>query len=83
MSDVPAVPSLRRLRDEAKRRHRSGEFATLARAQYAIAAAHGFTSWPALKIYAETQAADADFVDAQLAMIRLALLVGHRIEFAG
>ena len=59
MSDVPAVPSLRRLRDEAKRRHRSGEFATLARAQYAIAAAHGFTSWPALKIYAETQAADA------------------------
>jgi ankyrin repeat protein len=59
VSDVPAVPSLRRLRDEAKRRHRSGEFAMLARAQYAIAAAHGFTSWPALKIYAETQAADA------------------------
>jgi ankyrin repeat protein len=59
VSDVPAVPSLRRLRDEAKRRRRSGEFATLAQAQYAIATAHGFTSWPALKIYAETQAADA------------------------
>ena len=59
MSDIPAVPSLRRLRDEAKRRRRSGEFATLAQAQYAIATAHGFTSWPALKIYAETRAADA------------------------
>jgi ankyrin repeat protein len=59
VSDTPAVPSLRRLRDEAKRRRRSGEFATLAQAQYAIAAAHGFTSWPALKVYAETRAADA------------------------
>jgi ankyrin repeat protein len=59
VSDIPAVPSLRRLRDEAKRRRRSGEFATLSQAQYAIATAHGFTSWPALKIYAETQAADA------------------------
>jgi hypothetical protein len=53
------LPSMRRLRDEAKERRRSGEFATLAQAQYAIATAHGFTSWPALKIYAETRAADA------------------------
>jgi ankyrin repeat protein len=59
VSAISEVPSLRRLRDEAKRRRRSGEFATLAQAQYSIATAHGFTSWPALKIYAETQAADA------------------------
>jgi hypothetical protein len=65
MPDIP-LPSLRRLRDEAKRRRRSGEFATLAQAQYAIAAAHGFTSWPALKIYAETQAADASARSALL-----------------
>jgi hypothetical protein len=56
---VSDIPSLRRLRDEAKRRRRAGEFATLARAQHAIAAERGFTSWPALKIYAETRAADA------------------------
>jgi ankyrin repeat protein len=50
---LPARPDLGRLRDEAKRRQRSGEFPTLALAQVALAREHGFASWPRLKFHVE------------------------------
>jgi len=56
MSDprsLPPRPDLRRLRDEAKRRRRSGEFPTLARAQLAVAREFGFASWPRLRFQVE------------------------------
>jgi len=46
---LPARPSLRYLRLEAKRRLAAGEFATLHDAQTAIAREHGQPSWAALK----------------------------------
>ena len=54
----PVLPDLRRLRDEAKRRKRAGEFDTLAAAQFAIAREHDFSSWPRLKTFVETRALD-------------------------
>jgi ankyrin repeat protein len=56
--ELPARPVLRRLRDEAKSRKRSGEFATLAEAQYTVAREYGFASWPRLKIFVQTRSAD-------------------------
>jgi CubicO group peptidase (beta-lactamase class C family) len=46
---LPARPSLRFLRLEAKRRLAAGEFATLHEAQAAIAWEHGLPSWAGLK----------------------------------
>jgi CubicO group peptidase (beta-lactamase class C family) len=46
---LPARPSLRYLKTEAKRRLAAGEFATLHDAQTAIAREHGQPSWAALK----------------------------------
>lgn len=46
---VPPLPSLRRLRLEAKRRVREGEFAALHQAQLIIAREHGTSSWAGLK----------------------------------
>jgi CubicO group peptidase (beta-lactamase class C family) len=46
---LPARPSLRHLKLEAKRRLAAGEFATLHDAQAAIAREHGLPSWAALK----------------------------------
>lgn len=46
---LPDRPVLRFLKDEAKRRIKKGEFATLAKAQLAIAREHGFASWSRLK----------------------------------
>jgi hypothetical protein len=46
---LPARPSLRFLRLEAKRRLAAGEFPTLHEAQAAIAWEHGLPSWAALK----------------------------------
>jgi Beta-lactamase len=46
---LPARPSLRHLKLEAKRRLAAGEFATLHDAQTAIAREHGLPSWPRLK----------------------------------
>ncbi|MEQ7126797.1 ankyrin repeat domain-containing protein [Actinopolymorpha sp. B11F2] len=57
---LPPRPDLRRLRDEAKKRRRDGEFAQLAEAQLAVAREHGFASWPRLKTYVETRALDLD-----------------------
>jgi hypothetical protein len=42
---LPARPSLRHLKLEAKRRLASGEFVTLHDAQSAIAREHGLSSW--------------------------------------
>ncbi len=46
---LPARPSLRHLKLEAKRRLAAGEFATLHDAQAAIAREHGLPAWAALK----------------------------------
>ena len=46
---LPARPSLRHLKLEAKRRLAAGEFATLNDAQAAIAREHGLPSWARLK----------------------------------
>ena len=50
---LPARPDLRRLRDEAKARRRSGEFPSLALAHLAIAREYGFVSWPRLKLHVD------------------------------
>src|SRR5262245_50822403 len=55
---LPSRPELRRLRDEAKSRRRSGEFTTLAAAQYAIAREYGFASWARLKTQVEMSTLD-------------------------
>jgi hypothetical protein len=49
MRSLPAQPSLRHLKLEAKRRLAAGEFATLHDAQAAIAREHGLPSWARLK----------------------------------
>jgi hypothetical protein len=46
---LPARPSLRHLKLEAKRRLAAGEFATLHDAQAALAREHGLPGWTALK----------------------------------
>jgi D-alanyl-D-alanine carboxypeptidase len=46
---LPAHPSLRHLKIEAKHRHLAGEFATLHDAQAAIAREHALPGWAALK----------------------------------
>lgn len=56
---LPPRPDLRHLRDEAKRRRKSGEFSTLALAQLAIAREYGFRSWPRLKFHIEAVTLDA------------------------
>ncbi|MGH3612953.1 MAG: hypothetical protein ACRDRK_10240 [Pseudonocardia sp.] len=55
---LPARPDPRFLKDEAKRRRRSGEFGSLGRAQFAIAREHGFRSWPALSAFIQTRRLD-------------------------
>ena len=61
---LPARPSLRHLKLEAKRRLAAGEFATLHDAQAAIAREHGLPSWARLK-QACAQAVTAQAVTAQ------------------
>jgi ankyrin repeat protein len=56
---LPPRPDLRHLRDEAKRRRKTGEFPSLALAQLAIAREHGFRSWPRLKFHVEALTLDA------------------------
>lgn len=55
---LPARADLRFLKDEAKRRHASREFASLSAAQFALAREHGFVSWPRLKQFLETRQLD-------------------------
>jgi ankyrin repeat protein len=56
---LPARPDLRRLRDEAKRRRKAGEFPSLALAQLAVAREYGFVSWPRLKFHVLAVTLDA------------------------
>ena len=56
---LPPRPDLRRLRDEAKRRRKAGEFSSIALAQLAIAREYGFRSWPRLKFHVEALTLDA------------------------
>jgi ankyrin repeat protein len=50
---LPQRPNLRHLRDEARRRRKSGEFPSFALAQLALAREYGFRSWPRLKFHVE------------------------------
>jgi ankyrin repeat protein len=50
---LPSRPDLRRLREEAKRRRKQGEFPSIALAQLAVAREYGFRSWPRLKFHVE------------------------------
>jgi ankyrin repeat protein len=50
---------MRHLRDEARRRRKAGEFASIALAQLAVAREHGFQSWPRLKFHVEAVTLDA------------------------
>ncbi|MGA3363241.1 MAG: hypothetical protein ABSD82_14590 [Solirubrobacteraceae bacterium] len=50
---LPSRPDLRRLREEAKRRRKAGEFPSIALAQLALAREYGFRSWPRLKFHVE------------------------------
>jgi len=54
---LPGLASLRYLKVAAKRRHASGEFATLHAAQLAVAREHGQPSWAALRRAVEAQRA--------------------------
>jgi ankyrin repeat protein len=65
---LPPHPDLRHLRDEAKRRRKSGEFGSLALAHLAIAREYGFRSWPRLKFHVEAVTLDA--VDRAEALIK-------------
>ncbi len=65
---LPPRPDLRWLRDQAKARRRSGEFASLALAHLAIAREYGFVSWPRLKAHVDALTLDA----AQRAVILVA-----------
>ena len=56
---LPSRPDLRRLRDEAKRRRKAGEFPSIALAQLAVAREYGFRSWPRLKFHVEAVTLDA------------------------
>jgi ankyrin repeat protein len=56
---LPPRPDLRHLRDEAKRRRKTGEFPSIALAQVAIAREYGFRSWPRLKFHVEALTLDA------------------------
>ncbi|OPG01363.1 hypothetical protein B1R27_37365 [Streptomyces sp. GKU 895] len=53
---LPDRPNLRYLKNEAKRRLRSGEFTTLHEAQLTVAREHGAPSWAALKRLVEDRA---------------------------
>jgi ankyrin repeat protein len=51
---LPARPSLRHLKDQAKDLHRAGHSDSLAKAQFQLAREYGFTSWPKLKAHVES-----------------------------
>jgi hypothetical protein len=55
---LPSRPDLRHLREEAKRRRKAGEFASIAIAQLAVAHEYGFRSWPRLKFHVEALTLD-------------------------
>jgi CubicO group peptidase (beta-lactamase class C family) len=63
---LPAQPSLRYLKIEAKRRLSAGEFETLHDAQLSIAREHGFSSWSALRQVIQAQAGPGGYASAQL-----------------
>ncbi len=60
---LPARPSLRHLKLEAKHRHAAGEFASLHDAQTAIGREHGLPGWAALKRACDLLASGTDAED--------------------
>ena len=77
---LPPRPHLDRLKDEARRRQRDGEFADRAAALFAIAREHGFASWPSLKAHVEALRIDAD---ERLAALLDALVPRPRTDHRG
>ncbi len=53
LGPLPDKPSLDQLRKQAKELKASGKCATLSEAQFALAKAYGFPSWPKLKLHCE------------------------------
>jgi len=51
---LPANPDLRHLKNQARDLQKSGDAATLAQAQFAIARRYGFASWPKLKAHVDS-----------------------------
>jgi ankyrin repeat protein len=51
---LPERPNLRHLKDEAKALVKTGEAASLAKAQFQIARLYGFASWPKLKAHVDS-----------------------------
>jgi ankyrin repeat protein len=51
---LPDHPDLRHLRDQAKDLFRSGQAASLTKAQFQVARQYGFASWPKLKAHVES-----------------------------
>jgi ankyrin repeat protein len=54
LRSLPAKPSLRHLKDQAKDLLRSGAAESLAKAQFQLAREYGFASWPKLKAHVES-----------------------------
>jgi len=55
-TSLPERASLDQLRKQAKEMRKSGEYPTLAAAQFALAQSHGFSSWPKLVFAVQQQA---------------------------
>jgi|GEM_PF-6140715 len=53
---LPERASLEQLRKQAKEMRKSGEYPTLAAAQFALAQSHGFPSWPKLVLAVQQKA---------------------------
>ena len=76
LRSLPARPSLRHLKVEAKRRHAAGEFATLHAAQAAIGREHGLPGWAALKQACDLLASGAGAEDGP-ALAHLRWIIGR------
>jgi hypothetical protein len=63
---LPARPSLRHLKLEAKRRLAAGEFTTLHDAQLAVAREHGMSNWATLKEHVAAAEAERSHALAQV-----------------
>ena len=51
---LPDRPNLRHLKDQAKDLQKSGAAGSIGEAQFKIARAYGFTSWPKLKAHVDS-----------------------------
>jgi hypothetical protein len=77
LRSLPARPSLRHLKIEAKRRHAAGEFATLHDAQTAIAREHSLPGWAALKQTCDTLLATGGSAEDGPALAHVRWIIGR------